>query len=259
MGYQNLLVEISEDYVGTITLNRPERLNTFDTPTARELEEALWELEAHAGVRVIVLAGAGKAFCAGIDVKEMEGKSAHELKEWVEEMEQPLVAVSRLKKPVIAQVQGTAAANGGGLVAAADLALAAENARIGFTAVKVGLFCLGPAVPLMRMVGRKRAMELLLFGELITARQALEMGLVNKVVPEEKLGEETRRWARRLARLSPLAVQTGKQALYAAADQEYYKAFMYMNEAFARLCTTQDAKEGVKAFLEKRIPSWQGR
>jgi enoyl-CoA hydratase/carnithine racemase len=259
MGYQNLLLEIGEDHVGVITLNRPERLNTFDTPTARELEAALWEMEAEANVRVIILAGAGKAFCAGIDLKEMEGKSAHELKEWVEEMERPLIAISRLKKPVIAQVQGTAAANGGGLVAAADLAVAAEDARIGFTAVKVGLFCLGPAVPLMRVVGRKRAMELLMFGELITAGEALAMGLVNKVVPADKLAEQTRRWASRLARLSPLAVQIGKQALYAAADQEYQKAFLYMNEAFARLCTTEDAKEGVKAFLEKRSPTWRGR
>lgn len=259
MDYQNLLVEVGEDHVGVITLNRPEHLNAFNTPIARELDAALWKMEADEQVRVIILAGAGKAFCAGIDVKEMEDKSPSELKEWVEQMERPLISMSLIKKPVIAQVQGAAAANGGGLVAAADLAMAADSARIGYTAVKVGLFCLGPAVPLVRMVGRKRAMELLLFGELIPAERALEMGLINKVVPAEKLSKETRLWAARLARLSPVAVQLGKEALYAVADQEYHKSFKYMNEAFARLCTTEDAKEGIASFLEKRAPVWKGR
>ena len=259
MVFQNLLLEVGDDHVGVITLNRPDHLNSFNTPLARELDAALWEMEADERVRVIILAAEGKAFCAGIDVTEMDGKSPNELKEWVEKMERPLASISLMKKPVIARVHGAAAANGGGLVAAADMAVAEENARIGYTAVKVGLFCLGPAVPLTRMVGRKKAMELLMFGELITAGQALDMGLINKVFPAEKLVAETRRWAARLARLSPTAVQLSKEALYAAADQEYHKSFKYMNEAFARLCTTEDAKEGVASFLEKRKPVWKGR
>ncbi len=259
MAYETLLIDTGDDFVATITLNRPEQLNTFTTQIAVELEQALWELDEQESCRIIILKGAGKAFCAGIDVNEMFGKDANQAKAWVETMERPLVSMSRIKKPVIAQVQGVAAANGGGLVAAADLAICADNARIGYTAVKVGLFCLGPAVPLFRMVGRKRAMDLLLSGRLIKADEALEMGLVNRVVPGEDLDAEARAWAAELAALSPLGVQLSKQALYSMADLEYGKAFDLMNEAFARLCTTLDAVEGCKAFLEKREPVWRNK
>jgi enoyl-CoA hydratase/carnithine racemase len=154
-------------------------------------------------------------------------------------------------------VHGVAAANGAGLVAACDLAIAADNARIGLTAINVGLNCVGPVIPVTRSVGRKRAMELLLFGELISAPAAQDMGLINKVVPADDLEMEARRWAAVLAAKSPIAVQNAKSAFYTAADLTYDKAFAYMNEAFARLCASQDAKEGVSAFLEKRKPHWQ--
>jgi len=257
--YQNMLVQIDDDHIGTITLNRPESMNTFTTTTAVELYQALLELEAEPRARVIVLAAKGKAFCAGIDVSEIKGKSAHELKQWVEVMERPLFTMSQLGKPVIASVGGIAAANGAGLAAAADLAIMAKSARLGYTAVNVGLFCLGPAVPLVRMVGRKRAHELLFYGRLIKARQALEWGMVNAVVDDDQLEKETHRWAVQLARKSPLALQLSKKALNGMADLEYHKAFDYMNEAFARLCSTEDADEGVAAFLEKRQPEWKGR
>lgn len=256
MSYQSLLVDIGDDFVATITLNRPAELNTFNSALADELYQALRQLDADPQARVVLLKGEGKAFCAGIDVKEMSGKSPQELKAWVENMERPLVFMSQMNKPVIAQVHGVAAANGGGLVAAADLAIVSEKARIGYTAVNVGLFCLGPAVPLSRMVGRKHALELLLFGELISAAKALEIGLVNLVVPPDDLEKEARRWAARLAKKSPLAVQIGKKSYYAMADLEYHKAFDMMNEGFARLCSTADAAEGVAAFLEKRDPVW---
>jgi enoyl-CoA hydratase/carnithine racemase len=162
-----------------------------------------------------------------------------------------------MSKPVIAQVQGVAAANGAGLVAAADLAIAAENTKFGLTAINVGLNCVGPVVPVSRSIGRKRALELLLYGDLIKAPRALEMGLLNRVVPKDELAEEARKWAALLARKSPIATQISKRAFYAAADLDYYKAFEYMNEAFARLCTTEDAKEGVAAFFERRDPQWK--
>lgn len=259
MTYENLMVEIGDDFVGEITLNRPDQLNTFNTPLAGELVQALEEMDAQTTVRVILLKGAGKAFCAGIDVNELAGKTAMEYKAWIEHMEKPLVIISRLSKPVIAQVQGVAAANGAGLVAAADLAIAAENTKFGLTAINVGLNCIGPVVPVSRSVGRKRALELLLYGDLIKAPQALDMGLLNRIVPIENLAEEARKWAALLARKSPIAVQLSKKAFYAAADLDYYKAFEYMNEAFARLCTTEDAKEGVAAFFEKRNPQWKLR
>jgi len=259
MAFETLLFEVDAEGVGWITLNRPDQLNTFNTTLALELEAALQEMEADARVRVVVLKGAGRAFCAGIDVGEFQGQSACQYKDWVGRMEKALQVVMSMAKPVISQVHGVAAANGAGLVAASDLAVAAETARIGFTAVNVGLFCLGPAVPLMRAVGRKQALELLLFGDLIPAARAYEMGLVNKVVPAQELESETRAYAARLAAKSPLAVQMGKRTFHVIGDMELHKAFEYMNEAFARLCTTEDASEGVNSFLEKRTPEWKGR
>jgi len=209
-------------------------------------------------VRVILLKGAGRAFCAGIDVNELFGKSAQEYRAWIEHMERPLVTISKLSKPVLAQVQGVAAANGMGLVAACDLAIAAKNTKMGLTAINVGLNCVGPVIPVSKSIGRKKAMELLLYGDLIKAPEAMEMGLINRVVPKEELEQEALAWAESLAKRSPVAVQIAKKAYYAAEDMNYDKQFEYMNEAFARLCTTEDAKEGVSAFFEKRKPEWKG-
>ena len=257
MPYETIIVDTGDDFVAEITLNRPDSLNTFNVPLATELNQALMELDADNRARVIILKGAGKAFCAGIDISDFEGKSVMEYRNWIECMETPLVTISRLSKPVIAQVHGVAAANGAGLVAAADLAVAGEKARMGLTAINVGLNCVGPVVPVSRSVGRKRALELLFYGDLISAREALGMGLVNKVIPEADLDSETRKWAAILAKKSPVALQIAKKAFYAAADLDYYKAFDYMNEAFARLCSAEDAKEGIHAFLEKRTPEWK--
>jgi enoyl-CoA hydratase/carnithine racemase len=259
MDYAHLIVETGEDFVASLTLNRPDKLNTFNTPLAEELTRALRMLDDDPGCRVILLKGAGKAFCAGIDINEVFGKSTLEYREWIERMEAPLVTISRMKKPVIAQVHGVAAANGMGLVAAADLAIAAENTRMGLTAINVGLNCVGPVVPVARILGRKRALELLLYGDLIRASQALEMGLLNRIAAKDALEKEARQWAAELARKSPVAVQIAKKAFYSAEDLSYPRAFEYMNEAFARLCSTEDAKEGVAAFLEKRRPQWKER
>jgi enoyl-CoA hydratase/carnithine racemase len=257
MGYENILVETGDDFVAAITLNRPQSLNTFNLSLAKELKVALEELDGEKRVRVIILQGAGKAFSAGIDVSDFSGKSTSEYRDWIECMESPLVGISRMSKPVIARVHGVAAANGAGLVAAADLAIAGEKARLGLTAINVGLNCIGPVVPVSRSIGRKRALEMLFYGNLISAQEALTMGLINRVVPEPDLEKETRDWAAVLAQKSPVALQNAKKAFYAAADLEYYKAFEYMNEAFARLCSTEDAGEGVNAFLAKRNPVWK--
>ena len=144
-------------------------------------------------------------------------------------------------------------------MAAADLAIAAENARMGLTAIKVGLNCVGPVIPVSRSVGRKRALEMLFFGEMIKAPEAMEMGLINRIVPKDTLEQEALAWAESLARRSPVALQIAKQAYYSAEDMNYTQQFDHMNEAFARLCTTHDAKEGVAAFFEKRLPTWLER
>jgi len=259
MNYKHLIVKAGNDFIAEIILNRPTKLNTMNIALATELDHALNELELNKDVRVIILKGAGKAFCTGIDVKELFEQTVVERRTWLERVERPVVAISRMSKPVIAQVHGVAAAIGAGLVASSDLCIASEDARIGLTAINVGLSCFGPTVPVTRSVGRKRALELLLFGDFIKAQDALNMGLLNRVVPINDLDEETRAWAVRLAAKSPLAIQMSKKAFYTAADLEYYKALKYMNEAFVHLTATEDAKEGVTAFLEKRKPVWKQR
>ncbi len=257
MTYDTLKVNVGEDFVAELTLNRPGQLNTFTTPMAEELNAALGELDADDRVRVVLIKGAGKAFCAGIDVNELFGKTAMEYRRWIEKMERPLVKISQMAKPVIAQVQGVAAANGAGLAVAADLTIAAKSARLGLTAINVGLNCVGPVVPVSKSLGRKRSLELLFYGELLSAEQAQAFGLVNRVVDDDRLDEEARSWAAELAEKSPVAVQIAKQSYYAAENMDYDRAFSFMNEAFARLCSTDDAKEGVNAFLEKRKPEWK--
>jgi enoyl-CoA hydratase/carnithine racemase len=257
MNYEEVIVEARENHVAVLTLNRPESMNTFSTKMARELNKALLELDQDSSIRVILIKGAGKAFCAGIDVNELAGKTAMEYRRWIERMERPLVTISKLNTPVIAQLHGVAAANGMGLVAASDMVIAAENSRMGLTAINVGLNCVGPVIPVARCVGRKKALELLLYGNLIDANEALSLGLINKIVPEDQLETQAIKWAEELAQKSPIAIQIAKTAFYTTEDMEYEKQFAYMNEAFARLCTTDDAKEGVNAFFEKRKPIWQ--
>ena len=259
MAYTHLLTEVNDRYVGIITLNRPDQLNTFNSLLAEELVSAFRHMDADPKVRVILLKGAGKAFCAGIDVNELADKSAMQYRAWIEHMEQPLIAIAKLNKPVIAQVQGAAAANGMGLVASADVAIAAENTKMGLTAINVGLNCVGPVIPVARCIGRKKALGLLLYGDLIQAPEALAMGLLNRVVPKEDLSSEALAWAETLAQKSPIAVQIAKKAFYASEDMDYFRQFDLMNEAFARLCTTHDAKEGVAAFFERRNPVWEER
>ena len=259
MDYENILTRIGDDYVGEIILNRQKQLNAFNTAMAGELDDAFNKFDRDRNVRVIILKGAGKAFCVGIDVSEFPGKTALEYCDWIGHMGKTLITMSHISKPVIAQVHGAAAAIGAGLVAAADLAIVSEDARFGLTAINAGLTCIGPAVPVARSIGRKRTLELLLYGDMIEAQRALEIGLVNRMVQRDELDQEAREWAAVLARKSPLAVQTSKKAFYTAADMDYKKAFEYMTDTLAHLCTTEDAKEGINAFMEKREPIWRER
>jgi len=251
------LIATKKDYIGTITLNRPENMNTFNVPLSTELNEALMDMEKDPEVRVVVIKGEGKAFCAGIDVNDLEGKTPIEYKKWVDNMEKMSLTIASMGKPVIASAHKIAVANGVGIIASADLAIAEEGTRFGTTAINVGLFCMGPAVPLSRSVGRKKALELLLTGDLIDAAEAERIGLINKVVPKGELEAETMKMAEKLAAKSPLALQLGKKSFYAMSDMEYGKAFELVNNHFAVLCTTEDAHEGVDAFLEKRKPEWK--
>jgi enoyl-CoA hydratase/carnithine racemase len=239
-----------EGHVGRITLNRPDAMNTFSTGLATELDDALREFE-DGDARAVVIDGAGDAFSAGIDLSEygdFEGEG--EYGEWVARMEQPFKTLAEMSTPVIAAAHGHAAANGIGLVAACDLAVAAEGTQLGATAPKVGLFCMGPAVPLMGAVTRKRCLELLLTGELIDAGTAHEWGLLNRVAPAGEHVDAAMELARTIAAKSPEAIGRGKRAFYEMAGMEYGEAVDYSNDEFAALCATEDAREGVAAFLQ---------
>ena len=150
MNFETIILTTDDNFVGTLTLNRPDNMNTFSSQMAEELNRALLDLDRDPKVRVVLLKGAGRAFCAGIDVNELAGKTTVQYREWIEKMEAPLVTISKIKTPVIAQVQGVAAANGMGLASASDLVMAADNARMGLTAINVGLNCVGPVIPVAR-------------------------------------------------------------------------------------------------------------
>jgi|UniRef100_A0A7C5AMT9 enoyl-CoA hydratase/carnithine racemase len=258
MNYTNVLVE-KREHVGFITLNRPQAMNTFNVPFARELNDALWEHERDPEVRVVVINANGKHFSTGISLDEFKGKTNKEYREFIRLMDEHNHTIARMKKPVIASVKGYALANGAGLSFACDLTVAAEDAKFGTTAINVGLICLGPAAPLVRNVGRKKALEMVLTGDIISAAEAQRLGLVNKVVPPEQLEEATWELAQKLAAKSPLALQMGKAGIYGMADVPYHQALDMLSDMFAALCSTEDAEEGVRAFLEKRTPVWKGR
>jgi enoyl-CoA hydratase/carnithine racemase len=256
MSFTNVLVD-KQDLVGLITLNRPQEMNTFNVPFARELNDALWEMDKDPVVRVVVINAAGKHFSTGISLPEFKDKANKEYREFIHLMDEHNHTIAKMKKPVIASVKGYALANGAGLVFACDLAVAAEDAKIGTTAINVGLICTGPAVPLARSLGRKKTLEMILAGDMISATEAERLGLVNKVVPKDQLEEATMELAGKLAAKSPLALQIGKTAMYAMQDVPYHQSIDYLSELFAALCSTADAEEGVQAFLEKRKPVWK--
>jgi len=254
----NVIVE-KEGYIGLITLNRPIDFNTFTVPFARELNDALMQLDDDPEVRVVVIQANGKHFSVGISLDEFKDKTPIEYREFIKKMDEHNHTIAHMKKPVIASVKGYCLANGAGLSFACDLTVAAEDAKFGTTAINVGLICLGPTGPLTRIVGKKKALEMLLTGEMVSAPEALRLGLVNRVVPKEKLEEATMELANHIAAKSPLAIQAGKTGFYRQQDLPYEKALGLLSEIFAFLCCTEDAEAGVKAFLERKPPEWKLR
>lgn len=250
MNYNSIITSI-EDKVGVISLNRPEANNTFNIEMATELNDALREMDQDPKVNVIVINAKGKNFCTGIDVNYVDGKSMEEYLDWVRLMEAMNMTIAKMDKPVIASVNRIAVANGIGLVAACDLAIASDNAKFGATAINVGLFCMGPAVPLLKSLGRKRTLELIMTGDIINAKKALDIGLINKIVPEEDLVEETRIYAKKLADKNPIAMQLGKKSFYQIEDMKFEDALDFTNYHFANLCTLDSAQEEVNKFLNK--------
>lgn len=256
--FNTILTEIREK-VGIITLNRPEFNNSFSIEMARELNDALEYMEDNEEVNVVLVNANGKNFCTGIDINYVDGKDMDEYLSWVRLMERMNTTISGMGKPVIASVNRIAVANGIGLVAACDLAIASDTAKFGATAINVGLFCMGPAVPIYKSLGRKRTLELIMTGDIIDAKKALDIGLINKIVPADELKVESFEYAKRLADKSPRAMQMGKKSFYEMEDLKFSDALELTNYQFATLCTTEDRIEGVRAFLEKRDPQWKSK
>jgi enoyl-CoA hydratase/carnithine racemase len=241
-----------------IVLNRPEKRNALSLELMLELIEALRAGGERAEIRAIVLEGAGPAFSAGHDLAEMIGREPEFYDRLFEVCTVLMETVHRIPQPVIAKVHGIATAAGCQLVASCDLVVASEEARFATPGVRIGLFCSTPMVPISRAVGRKRAMELLLTGEPIDARTAADWGLVNRVVPAERLEETVQELVAAVARSSPLTVGIGKEAFYAQVDLAEGEAYEHTKGVMARNALAAEAQEGMGAFLEKRRPTWTG-
>jgi enoyl-CoA hydratase/carnithine racemase len=254
--FANLLVERGQSV--RITLNRPERRNALSLELMEELIEALRTVAADPEARTIVVDGAGPAFSAGHDLSEMVGRDLAFYQRLFDVCTVLMETIHRVPQPVIAKVHGVATAAGCQLVAACDLAVAADDARFATPGVKIGLFCSTPMVPLSRAIGRKRALELLLTGELIDAQKALEWGLVNLVVPADALDDAVAELTEKIARSSPLTVAIGKEVFYAQIELDEHRAYDLTKSVMAMNALAGDAQEGMCAFLEKRPPSWKG-
>jgi enoyl-CoA hydratase/carnithine racemase len=260
MSDEALVLRADRDGVATLTLNRPSARNALSVDMMGALQAALEAIAADMNVRVVIFAGAGPAFCAGHDLKELRANPEREAYEAVfGQCAKLMTSIVTLPKPVIARVHGVATAAGCQLVASCDLAVAAEDARFATPGVNIGLFCSTPMVALSRAIGRKQAMEMLLTGSLIDAETARAWGLVNRVVPAAKLEEAAASLAAEIAAKSPLVVAIGKKAFYAQAELGLGQAYAYCAEVMTINMLARDAEEGIDAFLQKRKPVWEGR
>lgn len=255
-----ILLEERADGVLRLTLNRPQARNALSIELMTALIEALGGAATDPEARIVVIAGAGPAFCAGHDLRELRDDPKREVYQRVFALcSELMLQIVRLPKPVIAEVHGVATAAGCQLVATCDLAVAAEEARFATPGVNIGLFCSTPMVALTRAVGRKPAMEMLLTGELIDSATARSLGLVNRVVPRAGLREATDGLARQIAGKSALTVKIGKEAFHRQAELDLAAAYRYAAEVMTTNMLAQDAGEGIDAFLAKRTPVWHDR
>ena len=258
MEFENLAIA-QEGPTAMVTLNRPQRRNALSLELMLELIRCLEETGGRRDIRAVILAAAGPVFCAGHDLSEMTGRDIGGYRRIFDVCTELMTRLQAIPQPVIAEVQGLATAAGCQLVAACDLAIASEEAAFATPGVKIGLFCTTPMVALTRAVGRKRALQMLLTGELVEARTACEWGLVNQVVPAADLAAATRALAAKIADASPLVVGLGKQAYYTQIDLDQSKAYAYAKEVMSMNAMAADAQEGITAFLGKRTPCWTGK
>ncbi len=255
--YRFITVERGGDGIVTLTMNRPERRNALSLELMLELTAALRAAGASRENRAVILRGEGPAFSAGHDLREMLGRDVEAYREIFDTCVDLMETIQRIPQPVIAEVAAVATAAGCQLVATCDLAIASSEATFATPGVRIGLFCTTPMVALTRAIGRKRAMEMLLTGAAIDAATAAQWGLVNRVVPPERLRAETLALAGSVARAARTVVGIGKAAFYAQIDLEQPKAYAYAKEIMSMNAMAEDAQEGMGAFLDKREPSWK--
>jgi enoyl-CoA hydratase/carnithine racemase len=255
-----VLLETCDGGVLRLTLNRPGARNALSLALMSRLIDALGRAARDPRTRVVVIAGAGPAFCAGHDLREIREDQRRESYQHVFALcSELMLAIVRLPKPVIAEVHGVATAAGCQLVATCDLAVAAEDARFATPGVNIGLFCSTPMVALTRAVGRKIAMEMLLTGEFVDAITARSLGLVNRVAPRSGLRDAVDDLALQIAGKSALTVAIGKEAFYRQAELDLAAAYRYAAEVMTTNMLAHDAGEGIDAFLAKRAPVWHDR
>jgi len=247
--------------VATLTLNRPQRFNPLSSRMIAAMQAQLNAIAANSSVRIVILAAEGKGFCAGHDLKEMRARTDD--KSWQQGLfdacSRMMISLTEIPQPVIARVQGIATAAGCQLVSMCDLAVAADTATFAMPGVNIGVFCSTPAVGVVRNVGRKRAMEMLLTGKPIDAATALSWGLVNRVVPSSRLDAEIRLFTDLILSRSSATIRFGKQAFYKQVERPLGAAYDVASEVMACNMLLEDAAEGIDAFLQKRPAIWHGK
>ena len=260
-----ILTRRDENAVAYLTMNAPERLNALSDEMLAELQDNLNALKSDTMIRAVVLAGTGKAFCAGHDLKQMTAArqnadgGAAAFKDLFDRCATFMQTVQEIPQPVIAQVHGIATAAGCQLVASCDLAVAAEGTRFGVNGVNIGLFCSTPMVAVSRSISQKNSMEMLLTGDMISADRAEEIGLVNRSTPMKDLEATVTLIAKKIASKSSPTVKIGKKAFYAQKEMDLAQAYKHTSKVMVENLFYEDAKEGISAFLEKRDPDWNDR
>jgi enoyl-CoA hydratase/carnithine racemase len=250
-----------KDHIGWLTLNRPKQLNALSLELMNKMQKQLNSVVKDLDINVIVIKANGPAFCVGHNIKELTGKNydINHFGKIFSNCSKLMLTLHKLPQPVIAQVHGVAMAAGCQLVASCDLAIAGNNAKFSTPGVNIGLFCSTPMVPLSRVIGRKRALDMLLTGRFVSAQEAEKFGLVNKVVSSDELSKETNNWAAELSKFSRYTLESGKKAFYHQIDKDEESAYNYAKETIAKNCLSEDAQEGMQAFLERRKPKWKNR
>ena len=259
MAYDTVLYEVA-DRVATITMNRPDERNALNTQLVEDLIAALRQAAEDPQVSVIVLGGAGKVFCAGGDLKGMANVASEYERHLARKKFVELnLTITQVGKPVIAKVHGHALAGGCGLAVACDLVYASDAAQFGTPEINVGLFPMMIMAPLFRNMGRKKGMEFILSGDRISAEEAENRGLITRAVPAAELDATVQAMADKLKAKSPLLLKLGRDAFYHTADMSYADALHYLNHELGVVLHTEDAMEGLMAFMQKRDPEWNGR